>query len=123
MSPFIWVNIFIRGKLKKEEKSFLEKYGAYIGLLSSVLIVIFCLLTAIITMKLGKYAFMFGIPFSLKMILMIPLLLCVISVGLLVTNVLAWKHNYWTRTKRYFFSIFTVSVILFLMCLRFWNMV
>ena len=123
VSPFIWVTIFIRGKLKKEEKSFLEKYGAYIGLLSSVLIVVFCVIAAMITMKLGKYAFMFGIPLSLKMTLMIPVLLCGISAGLLVTSVLAWKHNYWTRAKRYFFSIYTGSVILFLICLEFWNMI
>lgn len=122
-SPFIWVQAFIRKKAINKKRSILEKYAAYIGLFSSVLILTFCITTAIITLKLGKYAFMFGIPFSLKVILVIPILLCGISVCLLAISILAWKNSYWTRLKRYFFTIYTVAVVMFLMCLEFWNMV
>jgi len=122
-SPFIWIKAFIRKKAKNEKISIWEKYAAYIGLLSSVLIIIFCTSTAIITLKLGKYAFMFGVPFTLKVILIIPILLCGILVCLLVIIILAWKNSYWTRLKRYFFIIYTVAVVLFLMCLKFCNMV
>jgi hypothetical protein len=38
-------------------------------------------------------AFMFGIPLSLKVILIIPILLCII---------LVWKNSYWIRIKKYF---------------------
>jgi len=122
-SHFIWIQAFIREKAINKKRSILEKYASYIGLFSSVLILIFCITTAIITLKLGKYAFMFGIPFSLKVILVIPILLCGISVCLLAISILAWKNSYWTRLKRYFFTIYTVAVVMFLMCLEFWNMV
>ncbi|RII34351.1 class A beta-lactamase-related serine hydrolase [Clostridium chromiireducens] len=122
-STFVWIKTFIRKKAKSAERSSLEKYAGYIGLFSSVLILIFCTSTAIVTLKLGKYAFMFGIPISLKVILIIPILLCGVLVCLLAISILAWKNSCWTRIERYIFTIYTIAVLMFLMCLKFWNMI
>jgi CubicO group peptidase (beta-lactamase class C family) len=123
VSPFVWVLAFIRKKAKNKQERALEKYAAYAGLSSSVLILLFCIGTAIITMKLGKYAFMFGVPLTMKVLLIIPILLCAISVVLVGISIFAWKNSYWTKLKRYFFTIYTAAVIMFLLSLIIWNMV
>lgn len=119
--------IFIRSSIKKKnknnEKNNLEKYALYIGLITSTLIIVFCTVAAIITLKLGKYAFMFGIPLSIKLILLIPILLCPITIYLVVISILAWKNSYWTRFERVFFNIYALAVTMFMICLKFWNMI
>ena len=122
-SPFIFVHAFIKKKTENKKRSSLEKYVAYIGIFTSTLVFLFCTITTIITLKLGKYAFMFGVPLSLKITLVIPILLCGIAVCLLVISILAWKNSYWTRINRYIFTIYTIAVVMFLMCLKYWNMI
>ncbi|MBZ9625863.1 beta-lactamase family protein [Clostridium sp. FP2] len=123
VSPFILVFAFIRKKTENKKRGSLEKYAAYIGLFASTLILIFCGVTCIVTSKLGKYAFMFGISLSLKIILIIPVLLCGVSLCLLAISILAWKNSYWARFNRCFFIIYTVAVVMFLMFLKFWDMI
>ena len=122
-SPFIWIHYYIRKKTKDRESSYLEKYTAYSGLFTSVLIMVFCTATAVVTSKLGKYAFMFGVPLSLKVILIIPVLLLIIAVYLSVISILAWKNCYWTYFNRCFLTLYTLAVIMFLVSLKYWNMI
>lgn len=80
VSPFVWIKTFIKRKNCKEERNDIDKYAGYIGICTSILVIIFCTSTSIVTSKLGKYAFMFEIPISLKIILIIPMLLCGITI-------------------------------------------
>ena len=123
ISPFVWIKIFIKKKNCKEERNNIDKYSGCIGIFTSILVIIFCTSASIITSMLGKYAFMFGVPISLRIILIIPILLCGITILLFVISILAWKNRYWTKFKRVFFTIYTLGVILFLISLKFWNMI
>lgn len=121
ISPFIWVRYYIKNK--KFKGGNLEKYSSYIGLFTSIIVILFCIITAIITSKLGKYAFMFGVPLSLEITLIVPLLLCFISIFLIVVSILIWKKKLWKQFNRCFFTIYTVAIVMFIIFLQFWNLV
>ena len=123
ISPIVWIRGYIRKKEHGEKKIKSGQYGIHLGCFTTILIIVFCMVTAMVTAKLGKYAFMFGVPMSIKMILVIPILLCGTTLLLVVVSFFSWKDKYWTLAYRSFFILFTIAMIMFLAFLKFWNMI
>lgn len=122
-SSVILIRGYISKKLINNEIIGIGRYTVHIATLAVVLIFIFCIIAAIVTSKLGKYAFMFGIPISIKIILLIPIMLCCMTPFLFIISILAWKNKYWTFIYRSFFTIFTAAIAIFLVVLKYWNMI
>jgi CubicO group peptidase (beta-lactamase class C family) len=122
-SPIILIRAYIYKKLISTDIVGLGRYTVHIATLATVLILIFCTIAAIVTSRLGKYAFMFGIPLSIKFILLIPIILCFVFPFLFIISILAWKNKYWTFAYRSFFTVFTVANVIFLVVLKYWNMI
>lgn len=122
ISPIIIIRGYIQKKLVMKEIAGLGKYIVHIASFTLALIFTFCIVAAIVTSRLGKYAFMFGIPLSIKIILVIPIVIFCVTLFLLIIIILAWKNKYWTFAYRSFFTIFTISIAIFLVVLRYWNM-
>ncbi len=123
ISPIVFMRMLVRKKAEYKETAVLGRFMAYLGCFVAVLIIAFCAVAAMVTFRLGKYAFMFGIPLSIKIILIIPIILCVAAVVLILGNSILWKESYWTLSFRCFFTLYTMCVVTFIVFLRFWNMI
>lgn len=118
-------------QMNKRKKQNIEKQGnatlvrnvQVIQLGTTMLTLLFIVLIAGVTMKLGKYAFMFGIPNGLKIILCIPWILCGIEVALVILNIRMWRKSCGRLRDRVEVTIYTLGLIMLLMALKFWNMI
>lgn len=118
----IWLREAVRKNKRPEEGQGVEKYAEVIGIFTAVLAVTFCVVTAVITGKLGKYAFMFGVPQSVRVILIIPLILCGLNLFLLWINLKAWKNKCWTFRRHLILGVYNAALTAFIIFLGFWNM-
>ena len=107
----------------KEKKIALGKTVQYLQIGTTLLTVVFGVLVAVISMKLGKYAFMFGIPNILKITLWIPWLLCAILLILVVLLMIIWRKSYGTIRDRVQVTVYTLGLVMLLIALKFWNMI
>lgn len=107
----------------KEKKTRLMRKIEYIKIGTTLLTMAFISLVAIISMRLGKYAFMFGIPMTLRIVLCVPWLLCVIWISLIVINIIVWKKPYGTLYDRIGIMVYALAAFMLLMALKFWNMI
>ncbi|MCP4164742.1 MAG: beta-lactamase family protein [Chloroflexi bacterium] len=55
-------------------------------------------------------------------LLVIPLLTAVLTIGLLVFTVLAWKDRYWSTLGRVHYSLITVAALAFTWFMDYWNL-
>jgi len=68
------------------------------------------------------YTIMFGVPLFLKVLLVLPVLAALLTVGVLVFTVLAWKYGYWGIAGRVHYTLVTVAALTFLWSLNFLNL-
>jgi hypothetical protein len=64
----------------------------------------------------------YGIPTLLPILLLLPPLTAILSVGLLAGSILAWKDRYWSKGGRLHYSLLTVVVLAFTLWLYYWNL-
>ena len=70
----------------------------------------------------GFWRLVYGVPTVAIAFLCIPLLTTVLTLGLLIFTALAWKHNYWSATKRIHYSLITTAALVFIPFLTYWNL-
>jgi len=63
-----------------------------------------------------------GVPLFIKILLVLPVLAAVLTVGALVFTVLAWKDGYWGIAGRVHYTLVTVAALAFLWSLNFLNL-
>lgn len=64
----------------------------------------------------------FGIPFSLKLLLVLPIVSTVLAVSMLVCSVTSWKRNWWSQISRACYLAVTLAALAFVWFLGFWNL-
>lgn len=64
----------------------------------------------------------FGVPFALKVLLVLPFLAGVIAIGVLFYIFLSWIKGYWTACARIHYMLVFFSVVGFLWFLYYWNL-
>jgi dienelactone hydrolase len=52
----------------------------------------------------------------------LALLASLLTIGICVSAVLAWRHNYWSPAGRVFFSMLALVALLFVLFLNYWNL-
>jgi CubicO group peptidase (beta-lactamase class C family) len=68
------------------------------------------------------YTLLFGVPLFIKALLVLPMLAALLTVGVLVLTVLAWKDGYWGIAGRVHYTLVTVAALAFLWSLNFMNL-
>jgi len=72
----------------------------------------------------GEAAIMplFGVPLIYRIVLGLGVLSAVMTVGALVSAVLAWKNSYWGVAARVYYTLVTVAAVAFVWFLDYWNL-
>jgi len=65
---------------------------------------------------------LFGVPLNYRLVLVLPVLAAVLTVGALVYTVLAWKEGYWGIAGRMYYTLVTLAAVVFVWFLNFWNL-
>lgn len=63
-----------------------------------------------------------GIPLQFQVVLGLGVLAALLTVGALVCAVLAWKDGYWYVAYRVYYTLVTITAIVFVWFLNFWNL-
>jgi hypothetical protein len=64
----------------------------------------------------------FGVSMIYKIVLGLGVLSAVLTVGALVSTVLAWKDGYWGVAFRAYYTLLTVAAVAFVSFLNYWNL-
>jgi len=68
------------------------------------------------------YVLLFGLPSGGAFLFVLPLVAGVLTVGMLVSAVLAWLRGYWSPAGRVHYSLVTLAALGFLLFLNGWNL-
>ena len=86
----------------------------------SVLYIIF--LIGIFSAVSDPLEFMFGVPSALKVLLTLPILSALLTIGALFFVYVGWKNKYWTVCGRVHYTLVVLASLFFLCFLAYWNL-
>jgi len=86
----------------------------------SVLYIIF--LIGMLSAVSDPLEFMFGVPSALKILLMLPILSALLTIGALFFVYVGWKNKYWTVCGRVHYTFVVLASLFFLWFLAYWNL-
>jgi CubicO group peptidase (beta-lactamase class C family) len=124
MSVLVVVLIrFIRNRRRSDERE-LTPRGARVARWIVVGITSLHMLFLVGTVLWGMEAMMplFGVSPIYTIVLVLPVLAAVLTVGALIYTVLAWKDSYWGIGGRVYYTLVTVAAVGFVWFLNFWNL-
>jgi hypothetical protein len=64
----------------------------------------------------------FGVSLIFQIVLGLGVLSAVLTVGALVSTVLAWKNSYWGIVARVYYTLVTIAAVAFVWFLNYWNL-
>lgn len=65
----------------------------------------------------------FGTPTIVVALLAIPIVTSVLTLVMLATNILAWKNSYWSIAGRAYYTLITLSAVVFIAWAAYWNLI
>lgn len=104
---------------KKEEKKG-PGLARWLAAVMSLLFVIF--LVGLLTILGDAWKLGFGVPASLKILLVIAIMASVLAVGVLVFAILAWIKKYWFSCARLHYTLVLAAALAFIWFLHYWNL-
>ncbi len=83
-----------------------------------------CLLfmVGLVTVLSQPDSIIYGIPFSLRLLLMLPFAAALLALGVLFYGILSWIRGYWNACSRLHYQLVLLSFLLFLWFLDYWNL-
>lgn len=66
--------------------------------------------------------FMFGVPSPMKILLILPILSILLTIGALFFVYVGWKNKYWTVCGRVHYTLVVLASLFFLWFLGYWNL-
>ena len=66
--------------------------------------------------------FMYGVPSALKILLILPILSALLTIGALFFVYVGWKNKYWTVCGRAHYTLVVLASLFFLWFLAYWNL-
>ncbi|MCX7593712.1 MAG: beta-lactamase family protein [Fischerella sp.] len=66
--------------------------------------------------------FIYEVPTPVIILLYLPLIATVLTIALPIFTFLAWRNNYWKFSARLHYSIFTLTALMFIPFLNYWNL-
>ena len=106
-------------KTRKEDPS-AARWAVRLAVLVSALTLLFAVSVTIIVSSYGEDLF-YGYPTALTAALVLPILTSILTLGVAVLTVLAWRNGYWTRFRRVHYTLFAVFAIGLVWFYVYWN--
>jgi CubicO group peptidase (beta-lactamase class C family) len=97
------------------------KWAVRLAWIVSTLTLVFWIAVAVIASSAGEDLFS-GFPPTLTAALMLPILISILTVGVVVFVVLVWKEGFWTRFRRIHYTLFAIFAVGLAWFYWFWNM-
>jgi hypothetical protein len=91
-----------------------------LALLTAVLNLLFAVCFAVSLFLLND-EFVYGVPFVVKALLIIPIVTTVLTAALVVSAILAWRRKYWNTAGRLHYSLIVLTCVGFVLWLHQWN--
>ena len=113
------VSFFRQRKTRKDDPSG-ARWAVRLAASVSVLTLIFFIAVTVIVSSAGEDLFG-GFPPSLTAALMLPILIAILTVGVAVYAVLAWKNGFWTFFRRLHYTLFAAFAIGLVWFYWYWN--
>lgn len=124
---FLSVSIIMlirRNKVCKQDlivENQLKDRQSHLLLIVTVIINLIFIVCFIPTVYLFSDELEFGMPFIIKMILVLPIVSLFLTIGISLINFVVWKQKYWSLTKRITYSLITLIFIGFIFWIHHWN--
>ncbi|MCU0552698.1 MAG: hypothetical protein MUC48_25495 [Leptolyngbya sp. Prado105] len=71
---------------------------------------------------MGTTSLVYGVPAIVVVLLCIPILTMLMTIGLVFLVAIAWKNRLWSTLTRLHYSLVTLAAIAFLPLLGYWNL-
>jgi hypothetical protein len=107
---------------KVEPQPRLAPLARWLSVGVSALLVLFTVGLFILMGTMTWYTPLFGTPPFLTALLVLPVLAAILTVGVLIFTVLAWKDGYWGIAGRIHYTLVTTAVLAFIWSLNFLNL-
>ena len=62
------------------------------------------------------------VPLEMIALLTLPLLTCILAIGMVFVATVSWKHEYWSMGSRLYYSVVTLITLGFIWFLYYWNL-
>ena len=62
------------------------------------------------------------VPLEMIALLTLPLLTCILAIGMVFVSTVSWKHKYWSMGSRLYYSVVTLITLGFIWFLYYWNL-
>jgi CubicO group peptidase (beta-lactamase class C family) len=95
-----------------------RRRALWVGWVVSGLNLVFLL---VILLSFGE-ELVYGVPLSICIILVIPIVTSILSVVFLALAVIAWMRGYWSLVGRLYYSLIALASVLFVLFAGYWNM-
>ncbi|MBD2093463.1 beta-lactamase family protein [Microcoleus sp. FACHB-1515] len=70
----------------------------------------------------GAWKLAYGVPMAVSFLLHLLPIAAILSLGLLISSIFAWKNQYWSWQSRLYYSFVTLAALLFIPFLYYWNL-
>jgi CubicO group peptidase (beta-lactamase class C family) len=103
-----------------ESQPLLPRVARWIGITMVILNMIFIVAIAALFMKV--MANPTGIPAAMQIVMAIPVVTALLTLGMLVFSMLAWRNSYWKLGGRLFYTLVTLAGLAFTWIVNFWHL-
>ncbi|MBN1311349.1 MAG: beta-lactamase family protein [Anaerolineae bacterium] len=109
-----------QAKASGEPRPLLPRLARWVGIVTGALNVIFAV--AITGLFMSVSANPVGIPPAMIAVMVIPVVTALLTLGMVVCSVLAWKDRYWRFGGRLFYTLTTLAGVLFIVLVNYWHL-
>jgi len=109
-----------RARASGTSRPLLPRVARWVGILMTLLNVIFVI--AIAALFITIMANPIGIPDAMPIVMAIPVVTTLFTLGMLVFSVMAWKNGYWKLGGRFFYTLVTLAGLAFTWTVNYWHL-
>jgi len=95
-----------------------KRRALWVGWIVCALNLVFLL---VVLLSFGE-ELVYGVPLSIRVILVIPIITGILSLAFLALAVIAWVRGYWSLIGRLYYSIIALASVLFVLFASYWNL-
>jgi CubicO group peptidase (beta-lactamase class C family) len=108
------------GRLRKRTRppSPARRRALWVGWIVSALDLVFLV---VMFLSFGE-ALIYGVPLQMRVMLVIPIVTTILSLGFLAFSVIAWMRGYWPIVGRLYYSLVALASVVFVLFVGYWNM-
>jgi len=115
------INRWLNRSAKSKPPRRFTRYAHWNAALAGGLYLVPLIASGLFLWLTGPWKLAYGIPIVVTFLLHLLPIAAVLSFGLLIWSIVAWKKNYWSWQSRFYYWVVTSAAILFIPFLHYWN--